>query len=86
MYVTTTEIMKNLKEKYQCPREFMMEMRSSGVFRNMKSALIADEEDDYDQLEEDFFECYKDFCDLAKLDINEDNRRKSTHVYWHLIK
>lgn len=81
MYITTTEVMENLKEKYQCPREYLMHERSFGTFREMKSAIIKGDEDLYTELEEEFFDGYKDYCDIAGLDPNEDNRKKSTHVY-----
>lgn len=81
MYMTTTEIMEQLKEKYQCPREYLMQQRSFGVFREMKSEIIKGEEDHYTELEEAFFDEYKEYCSIAGLDPNEDNRKKRTHVF-----
>ena len=58
MYITTTEVMEELKEKYQCPRECLMQQRHFGVFRKMKAALLKDDKDIYDELEQEFLDGY----------------------------
>lgn len=80
---TTAELRQEVRDKLQCPAEYIKHLQRFGVFRDMKNAIQRDEPEAAREMLNDARESYRDFCHETGLNFDEDNRKARVGFFFY---
>lgn len=75
MYKTITELKKEVKNELECPAEYIRHLARFNVFGDLKKAVLSDDKGVQKDIMNDIRDGYSDFCRMAGLDFEADNRK-----------
>ena len=74
MKTTKTELKTWLKNELQCPQSFIDRLNKSHQIDDLKEQIENGDKDQENEVMDEIWQSYKDYCDVFHLDFEADNR------------
>lgn len=74
--MTKTEVRRYVRQTLKCPSEFLDRLSKFGSLDDLQKAIASGDRDIENQVMDDIWQSYKDYCEAFRIDFEADNSRK----------